>query len=178
MTVIMTMTMMMTVMSLVRSALWSRCWSTPPAAATATSGGSSAPPVASTSSGQQKHFIEFIPITALIHENIAFRPEVCACECRDVRAKRECLEQVKLEIHGNARTLRIILTAIRAGPGQRTRVSAAAPWPPSRAVAPASYLITTPPAPVSRCPASQLPVRVTGVSSGSSVTRRPASAGR
>ena len=106
------------------------------------------------------------------------RPEVCACECRDVRAKRECLEQVKLEIHGNARTLRIILTAIRAGPGQRTRVSAAAPWPPSRAVAPASYLITTPPAPVSRCPASQLPVRVTGVSSVSSVTRRPASAGR
>ena len=34
---------------------------------------------------------------------------MCACECRDVRAKRECLEQVKLEIHGNASNLRIML---------------------------------------------------------------------
>ena len=122
------MIIMMIVMSLVRSAQWSPWWSTPPVAATATSGASSAQQAANTSSGQQRHFSEFIPLIdlekhfieflSLVHENISLRPEVCACECRDVRAKRECLEQVKLEIHGNARNLRITFNGpMLSGPG-------------------------------------------------------------
>ena len=70
-----------------------------------------------------------------------FRPDHCACECKDIAAKRDCLEQASgsyLITHNT-----IVTFDCREGPGQKTHAAVDVMSPASRIVELDTSLTTT-----------------------------------